>query len=465
MTKKQVIGLILGIVVAIAITMMPPPAGLEIIAMRGFALLMGALVWMILGVMPEYIILLLLCAAWVATGCVPFLDSFGSFSGTTLWLLMMALIIGAAVSHSGLLKRLSLMVMKLFPGSLKGMMFGVTAAGVVVSPLIPSGTGRLAIAGPIVKEMSEQMGYKSQSKGAAALFSALYTGFNCTSCMFLSASFLGYTVINYLPEETRSSITWMFWFKTALPWAIVMLVVTTALCYLYYNPKDDKKLEKSYIMERISELGDWKKSEKITLVILILCLLLWMTESIHGISSAIVAIFAVALLLIFKVMGVTEFRSKVAWDIIIYIGCMNQVGSVLGKLGINAWIGGKLGPLLIPLMSNPYVFVIALCLIVFLTRIVVCSWVAVMSIYSILLVPLAVEMGMHPFIPALITYCCVNMFVVKWQNLPYVSALAVVGDMVEHNKNCIPYGLFYCIATILGFVVSVPFWQMAGLLP
>lgn len=465
MNTKKLIGGILGIAIAIAFSLITPPEGLTPVAMRAFGLLMGALVWMVIGVMQEYITLLLLCTAWVITGCVPFDFSFASFSAPTLWLLMMALVLGAAVAHCGLLKRLSLSVMRLFPGSLKGMMFGVTAAGVVVSPLIPSGTARLAVAGPIVKDMSEQMGYENQSKGATAMFTALYTGFNCTSCVFLSASFLGYTVLNYLPKEIRGDVTWMFWFLTALPWSVVMLIGTTALCYFYYNPRDGRTLDKNFIMERIKCLGAWTKNEKITMAILTLCLAFWMTEKLHGISAAIISILAVCLLLIFRVMGEAEFRSKVAWDIIIFIGCMNQVGAVLGKLGINAWIGGKLGPLLIPLMSNTFLFVLALCLIVFLTRIIVCSWVAVMTIYSVLLVPLAMQIGMHPFIPAFITYCCVNMFVVKWQNLPYISSLAVVGNMVDHNKNCIPYGIFYCVTCIIGFLVSIPFWKMSGLIP
>ena len=55
------------------------------------------------------------------------------------------MVLGAAVAHSGLLKRLTLLVMKAFPGTYLGQLLGITISGVVISPLIPSGTARLAL--------------------------------------------------------------------------------------------------------------------------------------------------------------------------------------------------------------------------------------------------------------------------------------------------------------------------------
>ena len=127
MSKKQMIGGVLGIVACLAIAMMAPPAELVVAegmdpqkSMMGMGLLICTLIWMAMRVMPEYIILLLFCSACAATGCLTFTQAFSPFSGTSYWLLVGALVLGAAVAHSGLLKRLTLLVMKAFPGTYLG---------------------------------------------------------------------------------------------------------------------------------------------------------------------------------------------------------------------------------------------------------------------------------------------------------------------------------------------------------
>lgn len=470
MTKKQILGGIVGIAACVVIAMMAPPEGLKVAegmdpkkSMLGMGLLICTLIWMAARVMPEYIILLLFCSACAATGSLAFTQAFGPFSDTSYWLLVGALVLGAAVAHSGLLKRLTLLVMKVFPGTYLGQLLGITISGVAISPLIPSGTARLAVAGPVTKEIGHEMGLENKTKPMAGLFAALYTGFNCTSHVFLSASFLCYSMLKFMPEG-YTNVTWMDWFLWALPWSVTALGLTTVATYFYYKPTEKIALDKSFIGKKIVELGEWKKGEKITMLILAVCLVLWMTERQHKISSAVVATIAICALMGLKVMGIQEFRSKVNWDILIYIGCMYEVGSALSVWGVTGWIGKVLGPVLNPFLTNPLMFVIVFVLIIYLTRFVVISWLGVMTVFSVLLAPLAIEAGMHPFIPCFIAYCSVNVFFFDFQNLPYVSAIGIVGDMVDHNKNCVPYAIIWAAANLVGFIVSIPFWKMMGMI-
>ena len=441
MSKKQIIGGIIGIAACLGLSVMAPPANLVVAegldpqkSMIGMGLLVCALIWMIFRVLPEYIILLMFCCLCAATKSLTFAQAFSPFSGTNYWLLVGALVLGAAVAHSGLLKRLTLLVMKAFPGTYLGQFLGIALSGVVISPLIPSGTARLAVAGPVTKEIGHEMGLENQTKPMAGLFAALYTGFNCTSHVFLSASFMCYSMLKFLPEG-YSDVTWTDWFIWALPWSIVALGLTTIATYFYYKPTEKINLNKNFIANKIVELGTWNKGEKITMAVLAICLVLWMTERQHGISSAIVAM-----------LGVCE------------------IGSALTTWGITKWIGGVLGPVLNPFLSNPVLFVLIFVLLVYLTRFIVISWLGVMTVYSVLLAPLAVQAGMHPFIPCFIAYVSVNVFFFDFQNLPYVSAIGIVGDMVDHNKNCVPYAIIWAAANLVACLISVPYWKMIGML-
>ena len=51
-----------------------------------------------------------------------------------------------------------------------------------------------------------------------------------------------------------------------------------------------------------------------------------------------------------------------------------------------------------------------------------------------------------------------------FSNLPYVSAIGIVGDMVDHNKNCVPYAIIWAAANLVACLISVPYWKMIGML-
>ena len=209
LTRKQLIGGVAGVAAGLILAFMTPPEGLTPQGMICAGLVVGSLIWMIFGTAKEFVVMMITYGLFIVTGCCTFTRGMGAFAGTTWWITLTALIVGVVFAKSGLLNRLTLNILKRFPVTLKGQMIGITAAGVIVSPLIPSGTARLAIAGPLVKDMSDNIGYEHGSKGANALFSAFYTGWNLTSHMFLSASFNCYQIIGFMPEGYE--ISWTRW--------------------------------------------------------------------------------------------------------------------------------------------------------------------------------------------------------------------------------------------------------------
>ena len=103
MSKKQIIGGIIGIAACLGLSVMAPPANLVVAegldpqkSMIGMGLLVCALIWMIFRVLPEYIILLMFCCLCAATKSLTFAQAFSPFSGTNYWLLVGALVLGAA---------------------------------------------------------------------------------------------------------------------------------------------------------------------------------------------------------------------------------------------------------------------------------------------------------------------------------------------------------------------------------
>lgn len=461
LTKKQLIGGVIGIVAGLALAFLPPPEGLTPQGMICAGLVVGSLIWMIFGTAKEFVVMMITYGLFIVTGCCSFTRGMGAFAGTTWWITLTALIVGVVFARSGLLNRLTLNILKRFPVTLKGQMIGITAAGIIVSPLIPSGTARLAIAGPLVKDMSDNIGYEHGSKGANALFSAFYTGWNLTSHMFLSASFNCYQIIGFMPEGYE--ISWTRWLTISLPWSVVVLVLTTLFCYKYYNPKDGKDLDKRYIVEKLEKLGSWGRGEKITMVLLVAALALWITESYHGIAAATVTLFVAGLLMLFKVITPKEMSNGLPMDLLIYFGLLAQFGGIMGDNGLNGFISGQIGPIITPMMNSPWVFLPFLCILVMALRLIINSWVTTYTIFGVLLVPLCVSAGIHPFVAMFTVYVAIGVFYAKWQNLPYITALAVADGLTTHEKT-IPYAVIYCITCFIGIAVCIPYWMMLGLI-
>lgn len=127
--------------------------------------------------------------------------------------------------------------------------------------------------------------------------------------------------------------------------------------------------------------------EKITLAVMLVCLILWMLEKTLGISSAMVAVAGGLVLIGAGVFGRQEFRSKIAWDSMIFIGTFLCISDVFAALGINDAVKILLGDSLAPLIQNPWILIPSLCLLTFVIRFVVVSWTASAVLITTILLP------------------------------------------------------------------------------
>ncbi|HHX58966.1 MAG TPA: sodium:calcium symporter, partial [Candidatus Moranbacteria bacterium] len=197
--KKRFIGGLSGLAIALVMAVVEPAPGLTPAAMTGLGIFFCAVLFWICNVLPDYATALLMCAAWAGSGIVSFGTAFAQFSSEIWFLLVAALTLGVAVSGSGLLNRISLKVMQLFPATFRGQTAALVVAGNLIAPLIPSVTAKSAMAAPLAGGIGARMGYESGSRGAAGLFGAMFLGFGVTGPAFLSASFMCYTIKGLLP--------------------------------------------------------------------------------------------------------------------------------------------------------------------------------------------------------------------------------------------------------------------------
>lgn len=462
--KMKLIWSILGVSLGVIVFCLAPPAGLTPQAMQALGIFVWAVVYWIFEVIPDYITATLMCTLWVAFKVVPFTTAFASFAGDTVWLLIPALAMGVAVNKSGLLKRVALVIMSFFPGTFKGQTLALLSAGMIITPLIPSATAKVAIVAPFAKSISETMGYEKKSCGAGGIFASMFIGVGVLYPLFLSASYLCYLIRGALPKAVQEQFTWTTWLMSIFPWGLIVLIGSYFALQLLYKPKNEKVLPPDFIKQQIIDLGPMAKKEKITMVILIVSLLLWMTERVHGISAALVALFAFCALVGFKVFDRQDFRSEMPWDIIVFIGGIINLASVIPYLKIDTWIATLVGPYIALLMSNMYVFVIVAATGLYLMRFILVSQTATVTILVVMIIPFAAQAGVNPWVPAIITMVSVNIWNAIYQNTTFLAAFYSAGEMVSF-KQMVPLSITYMGLSLVGLLVCVPLWKVLGLIP
>ena len=374
-----------------------------------------------------------------------------------------AFALGAVAGKTGLLKRISLCVLHLFPASFAGQVWGLIASGTVISPLIPSINAKATLSTPIALSISDELDMERKKAGACGLFGACYVGFVLAGHMFMSGSFTHYVLVGMLPPEYRG-VTWLDWLLWSLPWGLVMLVGMGLYIIWAYKPSKSVRLTKDNVAEQIRNLGPLSREERITLWTLIITLLLWMTEAWHGISSGEVAVTAMCVLLMSKVMDRKDFKNGIDWPSVVYVGSILNLAAVIRALHVDRWLGVALKPYLLSVVGSPASLIVAIILGMCVIRLLIVSMSSAAAIFVLILPPLLIPLGMNPWIVCMVAFAGGDIWYLKYMNAFYLCAdLGTEGKMANH-RSMIKLSAAYMVICTLGFIVSIPFWRMFGLL-
>lgn len=462
LSKKRMFGGALGIIIFIIFSFLPVVEPLEPKAFVGIGCLFAAVIFILFDVVPDFVAALAMCVTFVLTQTVSLGVAFSTFSSATIWIVIGALGLGTAASTSGLLKRVALYMMRVMPANYAGQTLSFIISGFMIAPLIPSTAAKATIVAPIARTTSEALGIKPHSKPAVGMFMAFYTGFISSANGFLSASFVSYALVGLMPED--KGISWMNWFIYGLPFMTVTFVLMTLFILFVWKPQEKKTLTKEYIQNQIDELGNMTWQEKVTGIVMLICLVLWMLEKVLNVAAAMVACAGALVVLAAGVYDKKAFRTMIPWENIIFVGCFLSITNVFPALKINEAISFYLGDKLSFVVSSPYILVVAMCLLVYILRTILVSNTACVTLLTVLLMPLCIEKGIHPFILIFVGYAAANIWVFSYQNSPTIMSLAATDNKFVTHQELVPASLYYMVFCVIASLASVPFWKLLGLI-
>lgn len=461
-------GLLLNFLIGIALMaggcLAPCFPGLSRQGMQYLGILASMIFYLMVNICDEYLVVLFALSVCILLKLDSFTGAFSAFSNTTVWLLVGVLPLSVVIEKSGLMKRIALHVLKCFPNTYVGQLLAFTTASLIISPLIPSITAKASILAPFAVNAASEMNLKEKSKGLMGLFMTVFLFGAVSGHVFYSGSMNVFILLGLLPKDMQNAFTWGTWLELTVIWGLCILILGFLAMAWLYKPEDVGTVAPDFIDNKLKEMGGMSILERKVLAVLTTTLLFWITKGIHGIAEPVVALVAFFALALMGTIGKSEFRGKVAWDMIVFIGGLMSMASIMTDTGVDLWLADVLSPLIRPMLVNEYVFIVLLSVLVALSRYIIVSSISAVSLFYIVFSGPAQSIGISPWVTAFVIVTIGQSWSTRFNNTSYLTALAVVGDKALDFKEAVKMSHAYVVLSIIGFLLSIPLWKHLGMI-
>ncbi len=464
--NARVLGGILAAAVLAAGWTLPPPTGLSTEGWHALAT-MGALVPLLaFNALPEGILALLLASVWVLGGVTTPALALSGFSAPGWVLLVSVLVIGAAIASSGLLYRLALWTVAHSRGGFAGQITVLCVGGALLSPAVPNATARITLVAPAIGELAEALGYAARSRPAAGLAMAALIGFGLMVAPFLTSSTTALLVYAVLPPVGNVELDFVSWAILAAPPNAILLLGMIAALLWAYRPGSQAETRgatnRGTVRLQRKLIGRTTRNERASIVVGIALLVGFVTQPLHGIHPAWVAVLALTAMAATGVVTVNTLRA-VNWSFALLFGILASLSSVFGATGVDRWIAASVTGLIGSLASMPLLFVVVLTLLCFAVSFVL-RWQVAAPLVTIAVAPIAAAAGIHPFVVGMVAIMACSGFFVAYQSNVYIAMFQGTGERMFTHAQARPAALAYGVLVLFALCASVVPWRMMGLL-
>jgi anion transporter len=392
------------------------PAGATMLSITTFCIVL----WVGNLVPPAYTGVLCLGLVGLAFSLDLALTGFGS---PATWLIAFGLVMGEATRRSGLaewagrwvIHRVTLESPAANPArTYRRLLFGLSAAGLLLVLVIPVGIVRVLVLAPVVLEVGER--FDSQRMRLGLFFGPVLTTYLGTFSVLTGGS-PNIIVLGVLESVAGTSIPWTEWFVLMFPvLGIGRLLLISGVVYAMYRPPAALEME-----ETASELRSMTGDERRMLGFLAAGVAVWVTDVFHGFHPVYGALLVVVLVFLPRV-GIADFEETVGevdFSILFFVAAVLAIGEGLTRTNVaGALAEGMLT--LVPTDASLFV-VLAIVFLATIVLMVVMGGLAAVSVATPIVVALAADAGV-PLVPVVLA----STAALGVPFVPYQSAVLVV---------------------------------------
>jgi anion transporter len=303
------------------------------------AVLIAALMALLLGMAPDPAKPAQLLGTSAALGL-----ALSGFANTALALVAAALFIAAAMTMTGLDRRIALLVLSRMGARTSRVVMGAILVGVVLSFLVPSTTARVACLVPIMMGVIGAFGVDKRSRLAGVVMIATAQAASIWNVGIKTAAAQNMVAIGFIEKTLKVNISWLEWFIAAAPWAALMSVALYFVLMKMMPPETEEVPGgRQAVAEALRALGPMSRNEAKLLATTLILLCFWATEKVlHPFDTSTTTIVAIALLLMpgIGVMDWKQAQGRIPWGTVVLFGVGISLGTALLQTKAAGWLAG-----------------------------------------------------------------------------------------------------------------------------
>ncbi len=324
---------------ATAIILVPPPSGVPPQAMMALALTAFTVVLWATSAIPQPYAAIGFIAAVLVTGTAPPNVVLSGFLSSTLGLVFGGFLIGTAAERSGFGSFVARRFLGGFAGTYPGLLLGILIGSTILSFLVPSNIGRIAITVPVVITLARDAGYAPGSNGYIGLVMAAVAGNFTIALAILPGNLLNIMVVGSGETLYGVHISYMQYLLMCGPvLGIVKGVIAWKTLAWVYPSEPPQSSAAQPVQTQLSADG-----RRIGLI-LATAITLWATDFLHGVRPGFVAL-AAGIACVIPRLGVLPLRELVDPKkllMMVWVGTVLGLGAVLIHTGASTLVSGAL---------------------------------------------------------------------------------------------------------------------------
>ena len=325
-------------ILAALLALVPALFGLEPPTGRAAGLVVLTVGLWATGVVPEFVTALVFFTLAMLARIAPPDVIFAGFQSTAWWLVFGGLVVGVAVTRTGLGERLARTLVDALASSYPRLIAGVVAISGGIAFLMPSTMGRVVLLLPIVLALADRVGFVAGRRGRTAMVLAAAFGTYMIPAAILPANVPNMVMAGTVETVFGVTLTYggYLWLHMPVTGLLKGVVLVALLCRLFPDRPDPAAGER--------ERRPLSAAERRLAAILVVTLGFWTTDFMHGISPAWVGLTA-ALVCLMPVSGLVpaaEFSRSVNFASLIYVAGVLGMAALVTHSGLGAVLSAGL---------------------------------------------------------------------------------------------------------------------------
>lgn len=268
----------------------------------------------------------------------------GGFSSSAVALVAAACFIAAAMTATGLDRRLALVVLSKVDARARvnHIVIGAIVVGFLLAFVVPSTTARTACLMPIMMGFILAFKVDRRSRFAGLLVITAAQTASVWNVGVKTAAAQNMVAIGFVEKQFGTGITWTEWFVAGAPFSALLTIALYFIMTRMMRP-DTQEIAggQAAIRQQLQAIGPMTRREWKLLALVLALLGFWSTEkALHDFDTSSTTIAAIALMLLpgLGVMNWKESQRDFPWGTVILFAVGISVGTALLRTNAAAWL-------------------------------------------------------------------------------------------------------------------------------